>query len=136
MRKNSKKILGSALAIMLATTSVCSGMPALKAQSVEYVQEVAQNNVEGKIVLHAKGTGLKIYAWSGTGPLFGAWPGAAMDADATMGDGWCYKVCRWKIFRNQSKWWKQNSGTNAKWRSNTNRYTKANRNTSSKGYCN
>lgn len=91
MRKNSKKILGSALAIMLATTSVCSGMPALKAQSVEYVQEVAQNNVEGKIVLHAKGTGLKIYAWSGTGPLFGAWPGAAMDADATMGDGWCYK---------------------------------------------
>lgn len=91
MRKNSKKILGSALALVLATTSVCSGMPALKAQSVEYVQEVAQNNVEGKIVLHAKGTGLKIYAWSGTGPLFGAWPGEAMDADATMGDGWCYK---------------------------------------------
>ncbi len=93
MRKNNKKILGSALALMLAATSVCSSTPALKAETVEYVQEITQNNAEDQILIHAKGTGLKIYAWAaGSKELFGAWPGQAMDSDPTMGDGWCYKA--------------------------------------------
>ncbi len=78
---------------MLAATSVCSSTPALKAETVEYVQEITQNNAEDQILIHAKGTGLKIYAWAaGSKELFGAWPGQAMDSDSVMGDGWCYKA--------------------------------------------
>ena len=94
MRKNMKKVLGSVLALSVALTSEFATSPALKAETVEVVQEISQNNAENMIIIHAKGTGLKIHVWGGSKPTTEKYPGELMAADPTMGDGWVYyEVC-------------------------------------------
>lgn len=74
---------------VMAATTVFSTSPMTKAETVEVVQEISQNNAENMIMIHAKGTGLNVYAWGGSAPEV-KYPGAAMQEDTKMGDGWLY----------------------------------------------
>lgn len=85
MRKSGKKLLCGALVCALATTTVFSTSPMAKAEIVEVVSDAKQNNAE-TLTIHAKGSGLKVYAWDSEGGITGAWPGDAMTDE---GNGWC-----------------------------------------------
>ena len=85
MRKNRKKILCGALVCVMAATTVFSTSPMTKAETIEIVSDATQNNA-ATLTIHAKGTGLKVYAWDAKGGVTGAWPGDAMTDE---GNGWC-----------------------------------------------
>lgn len=85
MRKNSKNLLCGALVCVMAATTVFSTSPMTKAETVEIVEDVTQNNA-ATLTIHAKGSGLKVYAWDEKGGITGAWPGDSMTDD---GNGWC-----------------------------------------------
>lgn len=96
MKKSRKQLLSSALALAVAVSSVLGTAPiTTKAQITQVTVESQQVAAEDQIIIHAKGSGLNIYAWKGSGEsaedkYFGDWPGKAMEADSTMGSGWCY----------------------------------------------
>lgn len=89
MRKSRKQLLCSALALSVAISSVFGIAPVTtKAQTTEVTVESQQVAAEEEIIIHAKGSGLNIYAWKDKDEQFGAWPGKAMEADSVMGSGW------------------------------------------------
>ena len=77
------------LAMAVATTSIFATSPVTEAKTVEVVTEASQVNAENQIIIHAKGTGLCIYAWGGSASTK-EFPGDPMTEDKTMGSGWCY----------------------------------------------
>lgn len=90
MRKSRKQLLSSALALAVAVSSAFGTVPVTtKAQTTQVNVESQQVAAEEQIILHAKGTGLKVYAWGGSAAT-AAFPGDVMGEDSTMGSGWCY----------------------------------------------
>lgn len=85
MKKNRKQLLCGMLVCAMAVTTVFSASPMTKAETVEVVSDATQNNA-ATLTIHAKGSGLKVYAWDADGGITGAWPGDAMTDD---GNGWC-----------------------------------------------
>lgn len=90
LRLRHKKVLCRMLAVAVAATSIFATSPVTQAKTTKVTTEAAQVAAEDQIIIHAKGTGLNIYVWKGETKLNGDWPGNAMEADATMGSGWCY----------------------------------------------
>lgn len=91
VKKSTKKLLCSALAFTLATTSVFATAPTTQAETVEVVVDSEAVAAEEQIILHAKGSNLKIHVWGCSNTSANTtWPGKAMEEDSTMGSGWCY----------------------------------------------
>lgn len=70
---------------VMAATTVFSTSPMTKAETIEIVEDAVQNNA-ATLTIHAKGSGLTVYAWDEKGGVTGAWPGDAMTDE---GNGWC-----------------------------------------------
>ena len=88
LNRKHKRFVCRLLAVAVAATSIFATSPVTQAKTIEVTTEASQVTAEEQIVLHAKGTGLNIYAWKDGVEPFGAWPGQAMEADSVMGNGW------------------------------------------------
>ncbi|MCI8409939.1 MAG: starch-binding protein, partial [Lachnospiraceae bacterium] len=88
LKRKHNRFVCRLLAVTIAATSIFATSPVTQAETVEVKTEASQVAAEDQIILHAKGTGLNIYAWKDQEEAFGAWPGKAMDADPVMGNGW------------------------------------------------
>ena len=68
MKKSRKQLLSSALALVVAVSSAFGTAPVTtKAQTTQVTVESQQVAAEEQIIIHAKGSGLNIYAWKGSG---------------------------------------------------------------------
>lgn len=85
MRKSRKQLLCGMLVCAMAATTVFSTSPMTKAETVEIVSDATQNNA-AILTIHAKGSGLTVYAWDEKGGITKAWPGDPMTDE---GNGWC-----------------------------------------------
>lgn len=74
MRKSRKQLLCGMLVCAMAATTVFSTSPMTKAETVEIVSDATQNNA-ATLTIHAKGSGLTVYAWDEKGGITKAWPG-------------------------------------------------------------
>lgn len=92
LRRKHSRFISRLLAVAVTATSIFAANPVnlTQVKAAEVTTEASQVNAEDQIILHAKGTGLTLYAWKGETPLNGEWPGSAMEADSVMGSGWCY----------------------------------------------
>lgn len=88
LRRKHNRFVCRLLAVTIAATSIFATSPVTQAKTIEVKTEASQVAAEDQIILHAKGTGLNIYAWKDGNEAFGAWPGKAMEADSVMGNGW------------------------------------------------
>lgn len=84
--KNKKRLLCGALVFTMAATTVFANGPMTKAETYEIVQDASENYANG-LTIHVKGTGMKIHAWDGSGPVTGEWPPQTVLTDE--GNGWC-----------------------------------------------
>lgn len=84
--KNRKRLLCGALVLTMAATTVFATGPMTKAETIEIVQDASENYANG-LTIHVKGTGMKIHAWDGSGPVTGEWPPQTVLTDE--GNGWC-----------------------------------------------
>ena len=92
MRKSRKQLLSSVLALAVAAATVFGIAPSTtKAQTTQVTVESQQVAAEEQIILHAKGSDMAIHIWGCSDTSANTtWPGKSMEADSTMGSGWCY----------------------------------------------